>query len=244
MGQTRDLISYTDLIVILQGLNLNTHSHQPRQHAQSLSDRCLSDDQNVALDATARLLLVFDFCGRYDWKSARTAIDRIRAIFVERDLEIPEETARILLYLDAMCKQAQGDLHGALTIYQSPDLAFEPDVKLQHLEKDFRVLSTLNSIMILRTLGPKDADKANNLHAAIETYCLNHQDKSFSAAYYMTKALTNESNVAIIKRKQHISSVSSPCSHMLYASLDLTFIFCRLWSPHGAQRISKYCSSS
>ena len=198
----------TDLSSI-QGLKLNKNSAQTQDLHQSLSDRSLVNDQQLALDAAARLLIIFEYCVRFDWKKAQQGIIQTRAKFAERNMEIDERTLRVLLYLDAMCKQAQGDLDGALQLYESPALLFEPDVKLGNGERDIRVLSALNSIMILRTLGTEGADKANNLHTAVEPYCLNHLNKSFTAAYYVTKATADGSKSAIIKTKQFLQSVSA-----------------------------------
>lgn len=152
--------------------------------------------------------MIFDHCGRFDWRSAQQVIDQTRTKLDGRTLA--GNTGRTLLYLEAMCKQAQGDLQGALDVYQASNLVFEPDVKYDNAEKDFRALAALNSIMILRTLGIEDVEKASNLHAAIEPHCLNHQNKSFGAAFFMTKATSNDSKVAIIKTKQYLQSVKVP----------------------------------
>lgn len=191
-----------------QGLKLNEKSAQLQHQTQSLSDRTIADDVHTTLDTIARTLLVFDLCVRFDWDEARKAIDQIRSKLSAGSHALTDETSRTLLYLDAMCKQAQGDLEGALHAYQSTALAFEPDTKAKHFEKDFRVLSALNSIMILRTLGSEGVEKADTLHAAVEPYCANHENKSFSAAYYVTKAMGRDYKVTVVKTKQYLHSVS------------------------------------
>lgn len=187
-------------------MNKKTTQFQPQ--SLSSADQCISEDQQSALDAAARLLLIFDHCGRFEWAKAREGIEQTRIKFSERGLRACEQPGRTLLYLDAMCRQAEGDLPGALALYQSPDLAFEPDSKIDNAERDYRVLSALNSIMILRTMGSQEAAKANDLHNAIEAYCLKHQSKSFAAAFFMTKATANDSEVPIIKTKSYLHSVS------------------------------------
>lgn len=125
----------------------------------------------------------------------------------------------MLLYQDAVCKQAEGDINGALRLFQSPELAFEADMKYESSEKDLRVLSALNSIMILRGLGSEHAEKASNLHAAIENHCLKHPNKSFNAAYFVTKATANDSNTAITKTKSYLQSVSIVTFNIGYRTL-------------------------
>lgn len=193
---------------ILQGLKLNTKTAQFQPPARSLHDRSQAEDQQSLLDTTARLLLVFEYCSHFDWALARTAIDQIRQRLNVRGIMPTVHTERTLLYLEAMCKQAQGDLQGALSMYQSSDLEFSADTKTSNAEKDLRVLSALSSIMILRSLGPANVDKANELHAAVEPYCSNHPNQSFSAAYYTTKATAHDSKTAIIKTKQYLHSVN------------------------------------
>lgn len=208
------LFKATDLLMpppnqlLVQGLKLNNRSGQSQQQPRSLSDKYNAEDQQTALGTQALLLLIFEYCGQFNWKLARTSIDQTRRHFVNRGIRPPDQAERTLLYLDAMCKQAQGELQGALSIYQSPELSFDADAKQGKGEKDFRVLSALSSIMILRTLGTANIAKANELHSAVESYCLNHSNKAFCAAYFTTKATANDSRTTIIKTKQHLSSVS------------------------------------
>lgn len=208
-------------------MKLNNRSGQHQQHPRSLTDRIKAEDQLGALDSHARLLLAFEFCSHFDWVSARTAIDETRQRFQARGIESSDQAGRVLLYLDAMCKQAQGDLEGALSNYQSPELSFDADARSGNVEKDFRVLSALSSTMILCTLGSTNVDKANAIHSKIEAYCLNHPNGSIKAAYFMTKATANDSRTTIIKTKQYLHSVSTTSSVNLW-DLDsaLTLLGC------------------
>ena len=154
-----------------------------------------------------RLHMIYAWCGRSDWLTTGKVIKDIREEFAQRGSEIDESTARILLYLEGMCRQGLGELQAALELYESPALIFEADSKVTGAEKDIRVLATLNSILIWRTRSTEGSTKADSLLSAVESHCLKHSNRSMAAACHMLKATSQASNGVIIKTKQYLQAV-------------------------------------
>ena len=176
----------------------------PHPVSQSLTAATLQFEQQQSLIMPVRLYTVFASCGRFEWEAAQQGISRIRIDFAKAGSEIDDDTARILLYLEAVCRQGSGDLRGALELYNSPHLTFEQDSKASNVEKDLRVLATMNSIFIFRAMGPEETVKADDLLAAVEQYCLHHANKAIYAMLYIAKATAPGPNSTMIKTKQII----------------------------------------
>ena len=176
----------------------------PEAIRQSLPASAASVEQQQSLSIALRLYIVFSSCGQTEWASARQGIKGLRKEYSKAGSEVDEPTHRILLYLEAMCRHGLGELKAALELYCSPILSYQAESKATNMEKDLRALATLNSVFILRTLGPEEFLRADTLMTTVEPYCLQHTSKAFLAVYHIVKATAQSSNNTIIKTKQYI----------------------------------------
>jgi hypothetical protein len=157
-------------------------------------------EQQQSLLVTMGLFKILAFCGRAEWRNAQSAIeDAWKELRLHNKLH-DNDVSRYLLYLDAMCRQGQGDLKAALEAYSSPVFAFEPDSKADTADKDIRALAALNSVSILRRRGDKSAATANSLLDQVEGYCSHHRNKAIVSAFYMLKSLNQDSNIVTTKQ--------------------------------------------
>ena len=173
---------------------------------QSLTSSEASAEQHKTLSIAMRLYIVFARCGQGDWQAARAAIRDLRKLFSADGAEVDEPSQRTLLYLEAMCRQGLGELKAALELYDSPLLAANMDAKARTTEKDLRALATLNRVFILRMTDDEESVQAENLIIAIESYCLNHSNKSLVAAFHLVKATASGTEKTILKAKQYLQS--------------------------------------
>ena len=175
---------------------------------QSLTSSEANAEQHEALSTVMRLYIVFARCGHGDWHGARAAIRDLRKLFSTAGMEVDESAQRILIYLEGMCRQGLGELKAAVELYQSPLLEAKMDTKAATIEKDLRALATLNRVFVLREIGDEESVQAENLLAAIESYCLNNSNKSLVAAYHLAQATASETEKTIIKTKQYLKSAT------------------------------------
>ncbi|KAK5137029.1 hypothetical protein LTR08_001038 [Meristemomyces frigidus] len=157
----------------------------------------------VTMSIAFRLQLVLAYCARSEWTLAHQELRDIHKHLARVGEQGGNSNEVVLTYLEALCKQGLGDLDGALQLYSTPELTFQPGGKDVRALRDMQALSTMNSILILRSVS-RDQE-AEALHTAVESYCLTHPNKALVAAYYIVKA-TAEANHAIIKRKQYLQS--------------------------------------
>ncbi|KAK4505256.1 hypothetical protein PRZ48_003219 [Zasmidium cellare] len=186
--------------------------------AQSLPSASAQHSTNNLLLMTLRLHAVFARCGRCDWDPALRGIASIR-----RDIEAlespPNDHALSLIsYLEALCKHGLGDLQGALKLYHSNELRIDTtlDAKAAAGSVDpIRVLAALNSILIMRYNGDRQA--ADQLLAMVQNACLTNPNtngndygsKPVESAFFILKATEDPYKSAdniIIKTKQYLQS--------------------------------------
>ncbi|KAK3696308.1 hypothetical protein LTR37_018044 [Vermiconidia calcicola] len=166
-------------------------------------------ERQERLGVAMRLYMTLSDCARFEFEAAQQKVEALKKEFATAGAETDESNARMLMYLEGLCKQGLGELQAALDLYNSPNLTFEPDSKASNFEKDIRALATLNSIFILRTLGTSEFAKAEHLLARVANYTLVHPNKAIGAILNIIRATaphTQTANPTMIKTKQHIQS--------------------------------------
>ena len=157
----------------------------------------------INIGVAFRLQLVLAYCARSEWMSAYEELQNLKRHLASVYEPTSDSNKVMLLYLEALCKQGLGDVEDALRLYLTPELTFQTGGKDNNALRDMQALSTLDSILILRSIN-RDQE-AEALHITVENYCLSHPNKALVAAYYIVKA-TAKANHAIIKRKQYLQS--------------------------------------
>ena len=176
----------------------------PNGISRSLNNALDDVDQRLTASTAIRLHMVFALCSRFEWTAAQEYISKLKAENIQQHSKDDGPTLRIRLYLEALCKHGLGELQEALDLYASPLLAFDGYAKIDNEERDIRLMATLNSILILRTLDADGHVKAENRLSAIEPHCLRHANAAIKAAYYIIRTTADGSNGAIMKTKQYL----------------------------------------
>jgi len=159
---------------------------------------------------TARLLLIFAYCGRAAWREAEQAIGALRKDLTGVDYGHDETTNSIVTYLSAVCKQGLGELEHALELYQDRSLRFDKNTKSSSPTQDIRALASMNSVLILRSATNASAANIDSMLDSLEPYCLYHPNNSMQSVYYLLRAHTGERDNAIIRIKQHLQNALKP----------------------------------
>ncbi|KAF2478930.1 cohesin loading factor-domain-containing protein [Neohortaea acidophila] len=160
--------------------------------------------QKFCWTITFRTWTVFALCGRYNWTAAQAQIQAVRQEVAQHGTTLDYGTARTLLYLEAVCAHGLGDFQLALSLYQSSGILLTDDNKVESEGKDVRLLATLNSVLILRTLGVEEFVKADSLMAALDPHCQHHPSPAIRSAYNIVRATANGGKNAITKTKQYL----------------------------------------
>ena len=146
-----------------------------------------------------QILLVFTYCIRSEWPAARKMLEDATQA---RPQTTSNATRQILMYLDGVLKQAAGNELAALACYQHPELILPPSTaKLTGPDLDYRMLSALNSIPILRQSESTRAE-AEALLDRIEPLCVQHPNRSMIATSNVLRATAG--GLQIIKIKAYL----------------------------------------
>ncbi|KAF2765333.1 hypothetical protein EJ03DRAFT_331084 [Teratosphaeria nubilosa] len=171
-------------------------------HAQSFAAQTASTEWQSAMRALIHLQLAFAYCARNEWMDAQEVLEAIRLNTTFGD----NFSDALVTYLQATCKQALGDLQGAITLYRSPQLTYAANSKCSNAHKDLQVLATLNTIFILHKGSPQEIPA---MIARVEQHCTKHSNPSFKSVYYVVKAATQpQSGNTIVKTKQYLQSAT------------------------------------
>lgn len=166
---------------------------------QSIDATCAFLEQRSLVNETIKLNLVFAACNRSDWQSAQRTLDDLIKATKPRGVQAAQ------IYLNGVIKQAIGAHHEALSCFRAPELVLPvAPTKFFGADLDFRILATLNSILILRQ-DETTAAEAQSLLDRVEPYCTSHIDKSMSAAHNILRATTS-TELAIITHKNLLNT--------------------------------------
>ena len=169
----------------------------------SLPARAAQESRHAALSIAMQIQHVFAYTCRYEWRKAQECLIVLKQELSCSKAQLDEHTEVLVIYQEALCKHGLGDLDGALQIYTSQKLHFDPTSRNTFL-KDLQALATLDRVLIIRSHSPQQSAAANDLLKLIEPYCMAHANKSIHAAWHAVTATADEAKSAIVKTKQHL----------------------------------------
>lgn len=148
-------------------------------------------------------------CNRSDWSPAQKALEP----FLQRLSPTARQTTTdalelLTIYLSGLIKQGTGDLRGALENFQCPVLKLQPAhsrKQIGDIHQELRLLSTLNSVLILRT-DPNQHANIQSILPHLERLCHDHPDKSFAAAYNLVVVASSAPALPVLRTKHLLST--------------------------------------
>ena len=153
-----------------------------------------------------RLYLAFLLCARTSWSAAKEQQAKIEAS-VRSMANTPEPLLLLTVYLEAVIYQGTGNLTEALSLYQSSMLALPtpPEQRSRsQISLDISILSTLNTILIIRSPSHPQKHLVPSLVSSLELLCLQNQNHQICSAYHLVAATT--SSETILLTKQYLQS--------------------------------------
>ncbi|MCJ1285177.1 hypothetical protein MMC26_004515 [Xylographa opegraphella] len=168
--------------------------------------------------------LIFALCARTSWQTAKEELSLLKRNAA--DLQEPQlgPVSIFIHYLDALLKQATGDLASALTIFQSsifalptspPNAHASPPLQPQY---DLSLLAALNALLIIRAPTHPKHSLFPTILSQLEPLALANPSKNIHAAYYLLRAISPTSTTSdpapgILKTKQYLQSVLQAAKH-------------------------------
>ena len=153
-----------------------------------------------------RLHLAFTLCARTSWSAAKEQQAKIEASLGSM-ADSPETLLLLTVYLQAVIYQGTGNLAKALSLYQDSILALRAPSEQRSRSQvflDVSILSTLNSILIIRSPSHPQNHLVSSLVSDLEPLCLQNQNHQIRSAYHLIAATT--SSEAILLTKQYLHS--------------------------------------
>lgn len=187
-----------------EGLKLSKAVQEPL--TQSLTASSLRLHSQTSIAVALQLTLAFAYCGRSGWAEAPKVIQELHRTIASLDTDPDEWTTSLTRYIGAMCRHGEGELEEALELYSAPKLTFTATRKDATALRDLQALATLNSILIRRHLNNGHVMEDDTLLADLQSYCLQHPDKAFAAAFYVIKSTSHVNESTIIKVKQQVQA--------------------------------------
>ena len=167
-----------------------------------------SSQQNwrVQMACYMRLYLAFTLCARTSWSAAKEQQAKIEDS-VRSMVNTPDPLLLLTVYLEAVIYQGTGNLTKALSLYQSSVLSLPapPEQRSRsQMSLDISILSTLNTILIIRSPSHPQNHLAPSLVSKLELLCLQNHNHQISSAYHLVAATT--SSGTILRTKQYLQS--------------------------------------
>ena len=149
-----------------------------------------------------RLYLAFTLCARTSWSAAKEQQIKIEAS-LRSMVDTPEPLYLLTIYLQAIIFQGTGNLTEALSLYQSAPLSLPAPSEQRSGSKislDISILSTLNTILIIRSPSHPQKYLASSLVSSLEPLCLHHQNHQICSAYHLVAATTLSETIHLTKQ--------------------------------------------
>ena len=149
-----------------------------------------------------RLYLAFLLCARTSWSAAKEQQAKIEAS-VRSMANTPEPLLLLAVYLEAVIYQGTGNLTEALSLYQSSMLALPtpPEQRSRsQISLDISILSTLNTILIIRSPSHPQRYLVPSLVSSLELLCLQNQNHQICSAYHLVAATTSSDTILLTKQ--------------------------------------------
>ena len=153
-----------------------------------------------------RLYLAFTLCARTSWSAAKEQQIKIDAN-LRSMINTPEPLLLLAVYLQAIICQGTGNFTEALSLYQSPLLSLPAPSEQRsrsQISVDISILSTLNTILIIRSPSHSQNHLASSLVSKLEPLCLQNQNQQICSAYHLVAATTTSET--ILHTKQSLQS--------------------------------------
>ena len=180
-----------------------------------------------------RLYLAFMLCARTSWSAAKEQQAKIEAS-VRSMIRTPEPLLLLTIYLEAVICQGIGNLTEALALYQSSVLSLPvtPEQRSRsQLSLDISILSTLNTILIIRSPSHPQNHLVPSLVSALEPLCLQNQNHQICSAYHLVAATTSSDTILLTKQSLQSAlqaSKQTENKHLMCVVLNLmSWIFFR-----------------
>ncbi|KAL9132826.1 MAG: hypothetical protein Q9175_006001 [Cornicularia normoerica] len=192
-----------------------------------------------------RLYLAFMLCARTSWSAAKEQQAKIEAS-VGSMVNAPEPLLLLTVYLEAVIHQGIGNLTEALSLYQSFVLSLPatPEQRSRsQLSLDISILSTLNTLLIIRLPSHPQNHLVPSLVSSLELLCLQNQNHQICSAYHLVAATT--SSDTILLTKQYLQSAlqaskQTDNKHLMCMVLNLmSWIFFRGVVGEQAERSAR-----
>ena len=155
--------------------------------------------------------LAFILCARTAWSAAKQQLGTIQTsvLSIGHALgSVPETLCRMTDYLEAVISQGVGEIEQAVRIYQNERISFDGYRTTSHpsqLHLDVALLSTLNSLLIIRLPSHPQHDQLPTLLSLIEPLCIRNPNRQIQSAYHLLTATTSP-DPKIIHTKSSLQS--------------------------------------
>ena len=153
-----------------------------------------------------RLYLAFTLCARTSWSAAKEQQAQIESSLGSM-FDSPEPLLLLTVYLQAVIYQGTGNLDSALSLYQSSVLSLPAPSEQRsrsQISLDVSILSTLNSVLIIRSPSHPQNYLVSSLVSKLEPLCLQNHNHQIRSAYHLVAATT--SSETILLTKQYLQS--------------------------------------
>ena len=144
-----------------------------------------------------RLYLAFMLCARTSWLAAKEQQAKIEAS-VGSMVNPPEPILLLTVYLEAVIYQGIGNLTKALSLYRNPILSLPAPSEQRsrsQMSLDVSILSTLNTILIIRSPSHPQNHLVSSLVSNLELLCLQNQNHQIRSAYHLVVAPTSSQTI-------------------------------------------------
>lgn len=176
-----------------------------RENSKAPKSITLASSQRIWREHMAcymRLYLAFTLCARTSWSAAKEQQIKIEAS-VRSMVSPPEPLFLLTVYLQAIIYQGTGNLKEALSLYQSPILSLPapPERRSRsQISLDISILSTLNTILIIRSPFHPQNHLVPSLVSNLELLCLQNQNHQICSAYHLVAATTSSDTILLTKQ--------------------------------------------
>ena len=174
------------------------HSKVPKSIALASSQQTWREHMTCYM----RLYLAFTLCARTSWSAAKEQQAKIEAS-VGSMVNTPEPLLLLTVYLEAVIYQGIGNLMEALSLYQSSILSLPapPEQRSRsQISLDISILSTLNTILIIRSPSHPQNHLVPSLVSNLELLCLQNQNHQICSAYHLVAATTSSDTILLTKQ--------------------------------------------
>jgi hypothetical protein len=171
---------------------------------------------------------VFLICSRTDWDLANQSLQELRQSTKEIDSSLPESIECLIAYAAGTIAQATGDLSSALAIFQSPLLSLPTSTSKTSRNdpcRDTRVLSALNTVLIIRDPSHPAHSHLPAVLATLEPFCQTSPNKYIQAAYFLVCSTVHTDST--IQTKQYLQQAlqsATAISNSQITCMTLTFM--------------------